>query len=205
MSEGIVYVLTNPAMPGIVKIGKTSRGMSARLNELYSTGVPLPFECAYASRVEDESKVERAFHQAFGPYRVNPRREFFDIEPEQAIALLELMAIENLTPEFRAEAEQVDVEAKAAADKLKRSRRPPLNYLDMGIEIGSTLTYQDGTTTCTVLSGRQVEFQGVGRSLSAITAELMGEPGRPIRGASYWSFNGRNLAELYEETYSADG
>ena len=205
MSEGIVYVLTNPAMPGIVKIGKTSRGMSARLNELYSTGVPLPFECAYAARVEDESKVERAFHQAFGPYRVNPRREFFDIEPEQAIALLELMAIENLTPEFRAEAEQVDVEAKAAADKLKRSRRPPLNYLDMGIEIGSTLTYQDGTTTCTVLSGRQVEFQGVGRSLSAITAELMGEPGRPIRGASYWSFNGRNLAELYEETYSADG
>ncbi len=165
MSEGIVYVLTNPAMPGMVKIGKTSRGMSTRLTEFYSTGVPLPFECAYAARVEDESKVERAFHQAFGPYRINPRREFFDIEPEQAIALLELMAVENLTPELRAEAEQVDVEAKAAADKLKRSRRSPLNYLDIGIEIGSTLTYQDGTTTCTVLSGRQVEFQGVGRSL----------------------------------------
>ncbi len=123
MSEGIVYILTNPAMPGMVKIGKTSRGMSTRLTELYSTGVPLPFECAYAARVEDESKVERAFHQAFGPYRINPRREFFDIEPEQAIALLELMAVENLTPELRAEAEQVDVEAKAAADKLKRSRR----------------------------------------------------------------------------------
>ena len=117
MSEGIVYVLTNPAMPGMVKIGKTSRGMSRRLTELYSTGVPLPFECAYAARVEDESKVERAFHQAFGPYRINPRREFFDIEPEQAIALLELMAVENLTPELRTEAEQVDVEATAAADK----------------------------------------------------------------------------------------
>ena len=49
-SEGIVYVLTNPAIPGMVKIGKTSRGMNARLNELYSTGVPLPFECAYAAR-----------------------------------------------------------------------------------------------------------------------------------------------------------
>ena len=81
MTEGIVYVLTNPAMPGIVKIGKTTRGVSARLNELYSTGVPLPFRCAYAARVEDESKVERAFHQAFGPDRINPRREFFDIEP----------------------------------------------------------------------------------------------------------------------------
>jgi hypothetical protein len=41
-SEGIVYVLTNPAIPGMVKIGKTCRGMDARLNELYSTGVPSP-------------------------------------------------------------------------------------------------------------------------------------------------------------------
>jgi hypothetical protein len=41
-SEGIVYVLTNPAIPGMVKIGKTCRGMAARLNELYSTGVPSP-------------------------------------------------------------------------------------------------------------------------------------------------------------------
>ena len=48
-NTGIVYVLTNPAMPGIVKIGKTSRGsIDARLNELYSTGVPVPFECAFA-------------------------------------------------------------------------------------------------------------------------------------------------------------
>ena len=51
MSEGIVYVLTNPAMPGMVKIGKTGREVEARLNDLYTTGVPLPFECAYAGRV----------------------------------------------------------------------------------------------------------------------------------------------------------
>ena len=91
---GIVYVLTNPAMPRLVKIDKTSRSeVDARLGELYSTGVPLTFVCAFAGRVEDETAVERAFHKAFGPYRLNPKREFFEIEPDQAKA----------SPRFRGE------------------------------------------------------------------------------------------------------
>ena len=65
MNEGIVYVLTNPAMPKLVKIGKTGRGVETRLNDLYTTGVPLPFECAYAARMEDMDKVEKAFHGNF--------------------------------------------------------------------------------------------------------------------------------------------
>lgn len=75
---GIVYVLTNAAMPGLVKIGKTSRGsVDARLSELYSTGVPVSFECAFAGRTEDKHKVEKAFHHTFGPYRINPTKEVF--------------------------------------------------------------------------------------------------------------------------------
>ena len=39
--SNIVYVLTNPAMPGIVKIGTTTReNPQVRMNELYTTGVP---------------------------------------------------------------------------------------------------------------------------------------------------------------------
>ena len=205
MNEGIVYVLTNPAMPKLVKIGKTGRGVETRLNDLYTTGVPLPFECAYAARVEDMDKVEKAFHNAFGPYRVNPRREFFEIEPEQAIGLLDLMKLEDMTPAMQAQAEQVDVQAKASAEKLKRSRRPSLNYLEMGIPIGSTLLYQgDGETTCTVADGRKVNFEGRTLSLSKLTAELRQDPDRAIRGPAHWSFNGRLLNDLYEETYCDD-
>ena len=120
MNEGIVYVLSNPAMPGMVKIGKTGRQVEARLSDLYSTGVPLPFECEYAAIVADMDRVEKAFHQAFGPNRVNPKREFFSIQPEQAIALLELMAVENLTPVLQEEAEKVDTEAKASVESFKR-------------------------------------------------------------------------------------
>ena len=38
--EGTVYVLTNQAMKGLVKIGKTTRDVSLRLADLYTTGVP---------------------------------------------------------------------------------------------------------------------------------------------------------------------
>ena len=40
-NRGIVYVLTNSAMPGLVKIGMTTRdSIDAMMKELYSTGVP---------------------------------------------------------------------------------------------------------------------------------------------------------------------
>lgn len=42
---GIVYVLSNRAMPGLVKIGMTTRPeLDTRLKELYTTGVPVPFD-----------------------------------------------------------------------------------------------------------------------------------------------------------------
>ena len=56
---GLVYVLTNSAMPGMVKIGMTQRAdLEQRMKELYGTGVPVPFECAYACKVRtDKTKM----------------------------------------------------------------------------------------------------------------------------------------------------
>ena len=62
----VVYLLTNPAMPGLVKIGRTSQeDAQKRLDALYSTGVPVPFELVFACRVEDSARVEQALHTAF--------------------------------------------------------------------------------------------------------------------------------------------
>jgi len=197
---GIVYVLTNPAMPGLVKIGKTNRAsVSMRLNELYSTGVPVPFECDFAGRVEDVSKVERAFHQAFSPYRINSKREFFQIEPDQAVALLELMVIEEVTPEFQAVADEVDESSKEASKKLKSSR-PVQNFIEMGIDEGEIIEFARGELTCKVLSGRQVEFEGEVFYLTNLTKKLL-ETDRPLRPAPYWTYKGRKLSDIYNDTY----
>ena len=201
VSAGIVYVLTNPAMPGLVKIGKTARGsINARLNELYSTGVPVPFECAFAARVTDEAKVESAFHRAFGPYRLNPKREFFQIEPEQAIALLELMADEDVTPALQQEAATVDVEAKDASNKLK-ARRPNLNFIEMGIPAGSELRfYKPPHETVMVVSERKVEFRGEDTSLTAATREIL-DTDYSVAPGPYWLYQGRTVNDIYNDTY----
>ena len=201
-STGIVYVLTKPAMPGIVKIGRTTRGsIDARLAELYSTGVPVPFECAFAGRVADEARVERAFHLAFGPYRINPKREIFQIEPEQAIALLELMVSEDVTPELRAEADEVDSDSCEGARRLK-ARRPPMNFEDMGIPVGSTLEFAQGDVTCEVAAPRRVLHAGEECSLTALTHRLLGTK-HAVQPSPHWTYDGRRLSEIYDDTYEA--
>ena len=86
----IVYVLRNEAMPNLIKIGKTQqKDLQARMSELYSTGVPFPFECLWAGEVRDCSRIESLIHNAFRNNRVNPKREFFNIEPDQVIPLLQ--------------------------------------------------------------------------------------------------------------------
>ena len=198
--QGIVYVLTNPAMPGLVKIGKTSSDyVLIRLTELYSTGVPVPFECAYAAKVIDYSTVEKAFHEAFGPYRINTKREFFMIEPEQAIALLKLLDDEDVTPAIQTEAEDVDRDSKQGANKLK-FRRSVFNFEEMGIPIGSELQMVNSVETVIVVSGRKVSYKGEDMALSTLTRDLLGYKWR-VNPSKYWLFKGQLLGDIYDDTY----
>lgn len=88
---GHVYVMLNPAMPGIVKIGRTRFQTNARARQLHSTGVPKAFIVLWQEFVHDSNIVEREMHKRFGHARVNRRREFFEVEPQQAIrALIEV-------------------------------------------------------------------------------------------------------------------
>ena len=199
----VVYILTNQAMPGVIKIGITSGTVEDRMRSLYSTGVPLPFECEYAAKVKDVDKTEKAFHTAFEPSRVNPRREFFHINPEQAIAVLELMAIEDVTPAIQNKAKNIDIEATVSAEKFKKKRRPTLNYYEMGLKAGDILKFGRNEETCEILNGRQVCYEGEEWFLSNLTNKLLDRTG-PMDGSPYWYFNGKNLKDLYNETYSEE-
>jgi len=122
---GIVYVFTNPAMPGYVKIGKTAKSnVGHRLKTLSNpTGVPLPFECRYAAEVEDASKVEAAIHKAFAVDRKNPKREFFTTDPQRIITLLKMLEIADVTPATRQILDKITPPVDKATDTKSKSKQ----------------------------------------------------------------------------------
>ena len=115
----IVYIFTNPAMPGYIKIGKTFQGdVAKRLKDLSNpTGIPVPFQCAYAAVVKNATSVEATLHSAFACDRVNPKREFFKTEPQRIITLLKEMQISDATPETQKILDKVT----STEDKLSQS------------------------------------------------------------------------------------
>lgn len=205
--KGLVYLLTNPAMPGIVKIGLTTRGdMKQRLNELFTTGVPVPFDCVFACEVDNCANVERALHIAFGPYRINPKREFFKIEPEQPLAILKLFEKKEITQEINRELDNNSTEMdRQAGEKLKRQRRPPLDFHLMGIPDGAVLTFlgDESGTTATVCSNKKVRYNDQEKSLTQLTSELMGLD-YSIQPTPHWAFAGRTLLDIYNETFDPE-
>ena len=72
----------------------------------------------------------------------------------------------------------------------------------MGIPVGSKLTFSDDVTECMVASGRRVTFEGEEISLTALTQRLL-ETERPLQPSPHWSFDGRKLSVIYDETYEA--
>ncbi|MGB0384556.1 MAG: GIY-YIG nuclease family protein [Ardenticatenaceae bacterium] len=94
-----MYILTNEAMPGLVKIGKTTRDPKTRAHEISrATGVPLPFQVNYYVYVNDCGWVELVAHRKLGSYRINSRREFFQISPRQAQEVVDRIAGPKIIP-----------------------------------------------------------------------------------------------------------
>jgi hypothetical protein len=77
-TPGYIYVLSNPAMSSMVKIGKTTNAPHVRARELsISTGVPLPFKVEGYFVSNDIAQDENFIHFGMQELRVNGKREFF--------------------------------------------------------------------------------------------------------------------------------
>jgi hypothetical protein len=191
-----VYILINEAMPGLVKIGRTTTSVKQRISELNQpAGIPLPFTCYYAARVEDCVKVERKLHEAFGDHRVRDRREFFRLSPHRAQAALELAALEDVTPR-----EEIidDYPEDAALGLIRETKRRVLpTFSQYQIPIGSLLQLTKNSEITAVVDGeRTVLFNGESVALSAAALcalKSMGYDWKSAHGAAYWEFEGETI------------
>ena len=77
---GWVYLLMNPSMSGLIKIGKTTRDPDDRVQELSGvTGVPTPFVLVYKAFFANCHDAESYIHTLLETqeYRLSSNREFF--------------------------------------------------------------------------------------------------------------------------------
>jgi len=197
----IIYILINEAMPGYVKIGKTSTSLEQRIRELSgSTSIPLPFTCFYACTVNNSAFVEHQLHDAFDNNRVNPKREFFQIAPERVVAALKLAQIEDITPKR----DFVDSPEDQKSLDQARTIRSRFNFEMVGIPVGSELIFsRDENAKAKVIDSHYIEFNGEKISLSKSAQNILGyEYG--IAGTDYWMYDGETLDERRQRIESED-
>ena len=192
--SNIVYVLTNPSMPDIVKIGMTDN-LKTRMRSLYNSSTPVPFECYFACTVTDMKFVEKSIHNGFDDFRINPRREFFRVDPERVVSILKMVMIEDVTPKDDIVEDEVD---QRSLDK-ERKIRNRFNFEMVQVPVGAILTFvKDSDLTATVVDKNKVEFEGEVQSLTSSALKIihrMGYEWSKVSGPQYWTYEGETLTE----------
>lgn len=84
--DGFVYVLRNPSLPGLVKIGFTAGSVAQRVKQLSrSTSIPTSFEIVREFSCAFPADVEAKIHTDLSMYRM-AGSEFFKVPEALAIA-----------------------------------------------------------------------------------------------------------------------
>jgi len=203
-NSGVVYILKNEAMPGIVKIGKT-RNLKQRLYDLNVTSVPLPFECYFAKRVSDMHFVEKRLFEAFSDKRVHPKREFFWALPERVKAALEIAPGDEVFVDERSIVE--DDEDIQSLEKAK-ARRPPFKFAMIGIKPGTQLSFVGKPEiTCVTVDDKNVLFEEQTMSLTRSAGIVLSRMGKSdsVTGTDYWTYDGASLWDLRNQAEESSG
>lgn len=121
--KGWVYVISNKAMPGLVKVGFSMKDPELRARELDHTGAPHPYAVDYEVLVDEPYSIEQGVHRDLSAKREG--REWFRCTAEEAIAAITYVTkgkrhIETFKRAKREEANRVAEERKHA-EELERA------------------------------------------------------------------------------------
>ena len=201
MNKGIIYIFTNDAMPDYIKIGITT-DIKARLKELDTTAIPVPFRLHYAIRIKDYKTKERFIHEAFADHRVRKNREFFRLAPERAVAMLKAMEGEEISDFGN---NMIDEKGLVVADRQLKNivRKKNFSFQDYAIPVGAELVFtRDKAKRAHVLANNRVEYKGKKYSLSALAKKWLKEQGynwKSVQGPAYFKYKNQFLTDMAEK------
>lgn len=203
---GYVYILTNPSFKeDWIKIGKSSRPVDVRSNELDNTAVPLPFEIFATIQTSKYNEVEKLVHKTIDrltDLRIRQNREFFNVSPQIALDILKDIAttIDDAVVQEYINGECVceDVnDCDADSNKPKAGR---FKFSMVGIPIGAIVVFTPTNLEVKVASDNQVEYEGRLYKLSPFVGTFMPENKRntsgAYQGAKYFTYQGKVLNDM---------
>lgn len=215
MSNGVIYILTNPAFPDYVKIGYADN-INSRLKQLnQSECIPFAFR-VYATYEVSSRLSDKKVHSIIDKLNPNLRsidnfngqrrvREFYAMKPEEAYSIFEAIAeINGCTDKLKlVQPSESEIEDENVAAEIVRTRSAPFAFSMCEIPIGAKLDFwlsawQPTDYVCTVADDRHVEYEGEKYTLTGL-AKKLSNTNRSINGVTYYKYNGRWLNDIRRE------
>lgn len=193
MAKGYIYIMTNPCLKDMVKIGYAT-DVEARRKQLSTTALPYEYE-VYAAYETSENLEDKKLHKMIDnlnpDLRITKNREFFVLSPEDAYELLESIATISGTNEKLKR-------KKVAPIKAKKTKRPPVNFAKCNIPVGAELVFvEDSSVVAIVVDERKVQYNDEITSLSAISDRIKGYS---TSGPSFFTYKGKLVTDIAKET-----
>lgn len=198
MAKGFIYIMTNPCLQNMVKIGYAT-DVEERRKQLSTTALPYDYE-VYATyetpgKLEDK-KLHKLIDNLNPDLRVSKNREFFIMSPEDAYGLLESIAIISGSQDKLSKVTDFTEQNEQAEH---RSKRPPVNFAKCGIPVGAELIFVDDPSIKVIVeSDRKVLYNDELTSLSAVVSKHKGP--KKYHGPAYFTYNGKLITDIAEET-----
>jgi hypothetical protein len=92
--RGWIYVISNKAMPGLIKVGYSTKDPKLRAEELNHTGSPHPYKVEYEMLIEEPFQIEQKIHKAL--QQNHEGKEWFRCSINEAVTAIKRLAASSI-------------------------------------------------------------------------------------------------------------
>lgn len=147
---GYIYIMTNPALRDMVKIGYAT-DVELRRQQLSTTALPYEYEI-YATyetpgNLEDK-KLHKMIDNLNPDLRVSKNREFFIMSPEDAFELLEAIAVISGSQDKLRKVKLTD-----GSKSYQVTRKPAIDFYKCGLKDGDELVCTENPQVVAIIKG----------------------------------------------------